>query len=364
MTDFTKEDLKPGDRYEYKVEKGKGAYGIVGEYFDTKKKEKVAIKRMSYIFDEVDAKRLLRELRIMRNIKHKNMLNLKHVICHRNPEFYDFYLVTDLWDTDLSRVINHLSHEMQEEHKQYILYQIFNIMNFLHENKIIHRDFKPSNILVSQDCDICLCDFGFAREIQEQTFDITEYVVTKRYRAPEIMLSSEKYNSKVDIWSLGCIVHELLLGEHLFDPKSYMDLVKLIIKKVGYPDKKTLEKIKNKDAVDYIKQFSKTSRQSNIKNIKYENKDAINLMTKCLEFNPTKRITAKKALAHPYLQKYFKKEDIVTKPVEIDFSFERKKNMTFNKLKVLILEEVNLINKEAGEDLVDVQEYKYFVGIK
>lgn len=99
---------------------------------------------------------------------------------------------------------------------------------------------KPTNILANESCDICLCDFGFAREIANFSNELTEYVVTRYYRAPEVMLSSQKYNTSVDMWSIGCTFYELIVGQPLFHAKHYLELIELMIKKLGTPDQESL----------------------------------------------------------------------------------------------------------------------------
>ena len=240
------ESMKPGDRYQFIRILGKGSYGVVGEYFDTEKKQKVAIKKLNEVVDITDAKRMLREIRILNSFSHDNILKLKYVLAQPNDnKFFDIYLVTDLWDIDLSKIIKKNHADLTDDHVQYILYQIFSALQLLHSSKVIHRDMKPTNILANESCDVCLCDFGFAREIAEFSHDLTEYVITRFYRAPEVMLSSQKYDTSVDIWSVGCTLYELITGHPLFQSKHYLELIQLMIKKLGTPDQDSLNMIQN-----------------------------------------------------------------------------------------------------------------------
>lgn len=357
MTDLSLDDLKPGSRYEYVRLRGKGSYGIVGEFKDTKTGKNVAIKRMSDVVDKIDAKRLLRELRILRNFKHENILNLNYVVCNPTAQFFDMYMVTDLWDIDLSKIIRKSRDELSDEHIQYILYQIFKGTQFLHSASLLHRDLKPSNILANEYCDICLCDFGFAREVNNLDIDMTEYVVTRYYRAPEVMLSSHKYNQAVDIWSIGCTLYELLVGEPLFQAKHYLELIKMIIEKLGFPNNDELTMIQNPQAISFLNKLPKCPPRNASDGVKYPNKLALDLLDKCLKFDPSKRITAEDALRHPYLTAYFEEADIHKNIIEVDFGFEQNENITEAELKVMILEEINLLNSSVGEDSVDVDKY-------
>jgi len=113
-------------------------------------------------------------------------------------------------DVDLNTLIKKSKDELTDDHIQYIMYQIFRAMKYVHSAEVIHRDIKPSNILANESCDIRICDFGFARG---EADDLTEYVVTRFYRAPEVMLSNQKYSTAVDIWSIGCSFFELITGK-------------------------------------------------------------------------------------------------------------------------------------------------------
>lgn len=147
----------------------------------------------------IDAKRMLREIKILSNFKHENVIELERVIFKENPklEFGEVYLVSNLMDVDLNTLIRKSKDELTDDHVQYIMYQIFRALKYLHSGKVIHRDIKPSNILANESCDIRLCDFGFARDCgnESQSVELTEYVVTRFYRAPEVMLSSQKYTT-------------------------------------------------------------------------------------------------------------------------------------------------------------------------
>lgn len=358
MTDLSLDDMKPGPRFEFIRLRGKGSYGLVGEYKDTKTNKHVAIKRMNDVVDKIDAKRLLRELRILRNFKHENILNLNFVICNPNKSFFDMYMVTDLWDIDLSKIIRKSRDELSDEHIQYIMYQIFKGTQFLHSANLLHRDLKPSNILANEYCDICLCDFGFAREVNNLDTDMTEYVITRYYRAPEVMLSSHKYNQAVDIWAIGCTLYELLVGEPLFQAKHYLELIKMIIEKLGFPTKEELTNIQNPQAINFLNKLPKHPPRNISTDVKYPNKLALELLDRCLKFDPDKRITAEEALNHPYLAAYYEEGDITKSIIEVDFSFEQIENITETELKILMLEEINLLNESVGEPLVDIEKYQ------
>lgn len=124
----------------------------------------------------------------------------------------------EFMEADLHNVIN--ENLLQEIHKQYIVYQIALALRYLHSGEVIHRDLKPANILLNSDCFVKLCDFGLVRSVAK--FDdhcpvLTEYVATRWYRAPEILLGSNDYTKGVDMWSLGCMIAEVILGKPIFE---------------------------------------------------------------------------------------------------------------------------------------------------
>lgn len=140
------------------------------------------------------------------------------------------YFVTELLGTDLHRLLT--SRPLEKQFIQYFLYQILRGLKYVHSAGVVHRDLKPSNILVNENCDLKICDFGLAR-IQDP--QMTGYVSTRYYRAPEIMLTWQKYDVEVDIWSAGCIFAEMLEGKPLFPGKDHVNQFSIITELLGTP---------------------------------------------------------------------------------------------------------------------------------
>ena len=149
-------------------------------------------------------------------------------------EFKDVYIITELMETDMHRVI-YSRQKLSEDHIKYFVYQLLCALKFMHSAKVIHRDIKPSNILLNADCRLKVCDFGFARGEVDDDATMTEYVVTRWYRAPEVMLCSQHYTSAVDIWSVGCVFAELLGTKPLFQGEDYVEQLQLITSVLGSP---------------------------------------------------------------------------------------------------------------------------------
>ena len=327
---------------------GLGAYGIIISAIDTENNNQiVAIKKLKRISDIIDLKRIAREVLIMKYCQHENIVSLLDVIIHfnyseKNNNFNkvaDIYLVMEKMDSDLQKIIAS-KQELSDEHYQLILYQILRALYFLHSANIIHRDFKPSNVLINEDCTVKLCDFGMSRGIKEENILLTEYVVTRYYRAPEVMLSSHHYSKKIDVWSVGCAFVELLSKKFLFPGNNYIEQIKLIMNVLGTQDDKDLEFISNSSAKNFVKQF-KNIPKKDFKNIlKSENPLAVDLVEKMLVFNPEKRYSIEQCLEHPYLKNM---REGIEDPVfngKINLEFDDK-NITFSMFFVYLVNEVS-----------------------
>jgi mitogen-activated protein kinase 1/3 len=137
-------------------------------------------------------------------------------------------------------------------------------LKYIHSANVIHRDLKPSNILVNATCELKICDFGLARGIVDN-LELTEYVVTRWYRAPEIMLGCMQYTTKVDLWSVGCIFAEMLSRKPLFPGQDYIDQLHLIMNALGVPSDSELTFVTNARA----RKFMNTEYHTRVPTIEY-----------------------------------------------------------------------------------------------
>ncbi|CAI5501180.1 unnamed protein product [Closterium sp. Naga37s-1] len=176
-------------------------------------------------------------------------------------------------------------------HQQYFLYQLLRGLKYIHSASVLHRDLKPSNLLLSANCDLKICDFGLARSVQEAHF-LTEYVVTRWYRAPELLLNCQTYTAAIDVWSVGCIFMELLNREPLFPGKDYVEQLRLITKSLGSPDESDIEFLQSDNARRYIRSLPFYPKQPLAQRYPHLPPVAIDLMSRMLTFDPLKRITA------------------------------------------------------------------------
>merc|ERR1719481_1711914 len=169
---------------------------------------------------------------------HDDVIKLIDVIPPDETEINSFdevYLVMPRMETTLARVIKS-SQKLTKRHIQFFLYQMLRGLKYIHSAGVIHRDLKPENILINgYDCNLKITDFGLARGVYKDEKNLTEYVVTRWYRAPEVMCSARQYDEKVDEWSVGCIFAELLLRKPLFPGGNHIDQLKLIFQLIGTP---------------------------------------------------------------------------------------------------------------------------------
>ncbi|KNA13378.1 hypothetical protein SOVF_117550 [Spinacia oleracea] len=322
---------------------GRGAYGIVCSVLNSETKEMVALKKIANAFDNyMDAKRTLREIKILRHFDHENIIALRDVIPPPlRREFTDVYVATELMDTDLHQIIR--SHQsLSEEHSQYFLYQILRGLKYIHSANVIHRDLKPSNLLINANCDLKICDFGLARPTSENEH-MTEYVVTRWYRAPELLLNSSDYTASIDLWSVGCIFMELMNRRPLFPGKDHVHQMRLLTELLGTPTEADLGFLQNEDARRYIRQLPPQPRQELKQVFPHVNPLAIDLIEKMLTFDPTRRITVEEALSHPYLARLHDIADEPTCQKPFSFDFEQQA-LTEEQMKDMIHQEASALN--------------------
>ena len=241
-------------KYEIVDPLGSGAYGVVVAARDNTVEDEqspeavVAIKKIEKAFEhKVFTLRTLRELKIQRLLTHENVLSIKSILQPKSlAEFNELYVVTDLMETDLSQIIKS-NQTLSDEHIQFFLYQILRGLKYVHSCGILHRDLKPRNLLVNSNCDLKICDFGLARSninnLMTPSAILTDYIATRWYRAPEVILSWRQYTGAIDVWSVGCILAELIKRRPLLPAQTEQEQMMMITNLVGKPEAKLIDKI-------------------------------------------------------------------------------------------------------------------------
>uniref|UniRef100_A0A7S3LLA7 Mitogen-activated protein kinase n=1 Tax=Aplanochytrium stocchinoi TaxID=215587 RepID=A0A7S3LLA7_9STRA len=381
------------ERYTLEKVIGQGAYGIVVAANDQVGKTQVAIKKIKGVFDNlIDGKRILREIQLLRFLNHKN---ISHVIDIMRPaplteadeanlakgvvdSFQDVYIVLDKMDTDLHRVI-YSEQQLSDMHVQFLMFQLLSALVYLESANVIHRDLKPSNVLVNSACELRVCDFGLARGVDDTPLDeLTTYVVTRWYRAPELVLGCPKYTNAIDMWSIGCIFAELIIRKPLFAGEDFLHQLKLIIDVIGTPSEEDMQFMSEGSATRHLRSMDKRPKKSwrEVPGLEEASDSALDLLDKLLTFSPRNRITAEEALKHDYLRTYHK-QPVVKAKETFDIAAVERMQFDQEKLRIAVMEEIyrfrhscygwrklsnakSEINGEAKSEIVEKSEIKDF----
>lgn len=265
-------------------------------------------------------------------------------------------------ECDLAAIIRS-GQPLTDAHFQSFIYQILCGLKYIHSANVLHRDLKPGNLLVNADCELKICDFGLARgfsiDPEENAGYMTEYVATRWYRAPEIMLSFQSYTKAstlypsqscyynflltciiaiVDVWSVGCILAELLGGRPFFKGRDYVDQLNQILHYLGTPAEETLSRIGSPRAQEYVRNLPFMPKIPFQRLFPNANPDALDLLDRMLAFDPSQRISVEDALEHRYLHIWHDASDEPSCPTTFDFHFEVVDDV--GEMRKMILDEV------------------------
>jgi len=350
---------------------GKGSFGSVYAALDNITQKEVAIKHtQGFSGCAESSKQLAREVIVLRLLKgHPCIISLEDLFISKAENgLIGVNLVFERYPFDLNRLIKSKK-TLSTNQIEFLLYQILDGIHYVHSASWIHRDLKPHNILVNLACKIKICDFGLARPTQDMISEnevtpyaeLTDYVVTRWYRSPEVILRcSTLGNASVDIWSIGCILAELVLQAPLFKGDNAVHVLGLIFDCIGTPDPND-EWIDNQKSRDYIRSYTHRTDQGFKQTFEREDPSLVDLLKKLLELNPKKRISAAEALPHSFFSSdSYKKPDLLkfpenfgTKEVKDSFlnyyKLETKleKNTPPLQPKQVVQESYKLIKKEA-----------------
>ncbi|KAH0850787.1 hypothetical protein HID58_019496 [Brassica napus] len=355
------------NRYQTLEVIGKGSYGVVCAAIDTHTGEKVAIKKINDVFEHIsDALRILREVKLLRLLRHPDIVEIKSIMLPPSKrEFKDIYVVFELMESDLHQVIK-ANDDLTKEHHQFFLYQMLRALKYMHTANVYHRDLKPKNILANANCKLKVCDFGLARVSFNDTPTTvfwTDYVATRWYRAPELCGSfCSKYTPAIDIWSIGCIFAEVLLGKPLFPGKSVVHQLELITDLLGTPKSETIAGVRNEKARKYLGEMRKKSLVPFTQKFPNADPSALRLLQRLLAFDPKDRPTATEALADPYFKGLAKVErEPFCQPIsKMEFEFERRR-LTKDDIRELIYREILEYHPQLLKDYMNGSEGSSFL---
>ncbi|KAH9513049.1 hypothetical protein Btru_035695 [Bulinus truncatus] len=348
-------------RYQHLRPIGSGAQGIVCAACDTLTDTNVAIKKLSRPFQNVThAKRAYREFVLMKLVNHKNIIGLLNAFTPQKSleSFQDVYLVMELMDANLCQVIQM---DLDHERMSYLLYQMLCGIKHLHSAGIIHRDLKPSNIVVKSDCTLKILDFGLARTAGTG-FMMTPYVVTRYYRAPEVILGMG-YKANVDIWSVGCIMAELIRATVMFPGTDHIDQWNKIIEQLGTPSQEFMARLQTtvRNYVENRPKHTGFNFEKLFPDVLFPPDSAEHpglratvardLLSKMLVIDPDKRISVDEALNHPYINVWYDEREVNgPAPGPYDHAVDEREH-TVEEWKTLIYNEVmEYENRDKSKD--------------
>lgn len=389
------------DRYKVGSVIGSGSYGTVCEAEDKEHDRKVAIKRMKHLFDDlVDCKRILREIAILSQLDHPNIVRLHDIVRPSSMRSFDeLYIVMELCDLDLKKLIKK-DITLGQEQIDTLLYNLLVGVKYLHSAGIYHRDLKPANCLVNQDCAVKVCDFGLSRPSGRDPEPLpdssgeegeaapsgarqaavphtarakrvmTRHVVTRWYRAPELILLQDDYTESIDVWSVGCIYAELLQTlegpshmdrgplfpgascfplspdrrhryDRLFHTRGSTDQLNVIFEILGTPGEGEVSQLKRTDAREHIRSCPQRKGSGLSQRLPWATKQSLDLLARMLVFGPKKRVDVNGALEHSLLASFRNAETEVTRPHQVNLDFDKLGDLSEGQLRKFIGEEVS-----------------------
>lgn len=280
---------------------GEGAYGVVYKCKNKETGEFVALKKFKEIEDDLVKKTMMRELKVLQLLKHDNIVEYKEAFKRKG----DLFLVFEYVDKNLLELLQEHPRGLDPLVIKKLIYQLCKAIKYLHDMNIVHRDIKPENLLVDSNLKLKLCDFGFARTIKKNNDKLTDYVATRWYRSPELLITSGYYGPEVDYWAIGCIMGELADGDPLFPGDNELDQLAVIQKVLGkLPDHQqelfyNNQNFKGRKLPDVSKPETLERRY-----LGKLSKQGISFMKSLLNPDPKNRLKGDAVFNHPFFENF------------------------------------------------------------
>ena len=294
--------MKMHKKYEVLGVVGEGAYGIVYKCRNKETDKFVAIKKFKEIEDKLVQKTMKRELKMLQMLKHDNVVDFQEAFIYKE----NLFLVFEYVEKNLLEVLEKYPEGLNPKLIRSFVFQMCKAVHYLHTKNIIHRDVKPENLLVDENMQLKLCDFGFARKIslnqENNNVDaMTDYVATRWYRSPELLLSNGIYGPEVDYWAIGCIMGELADGNPMFPGENEVDQLDCIIKILGNLPEDLVNMFYSNEIYNG-KELLRVNRPESLER-RYFGKlgpTAIDFMKGLLQLDPNKRLNDDNVFKHKY----------------------------------------------------------------
>ncbi|KAK4221244.1 kinase-like domain-containing protein [Podospora fimiseda] len=284
-----------------------GAYGWVSRARELSTGKVVALKRLKT--DPKDRAGLpvtgLREIQILKDCDNRNVVKLREVVVGDDTsKIENVFLVLEFLEHDLKSILEDMPQPFLASEVKTLLLQLASGLSYLHDHYILHRDLKTSNLLLNNRGQLKIADFGMARYIGDPPPKLTQLVVTLWYRAPELLLGATKYNSAIDMWSIGCIFGELLTREPLLQGKNEVDELTKIFELCGIPTEESWPSFRRLPNAKGLRFPPNSAATGSVIRAKFPLLTAagVSLLNGLLSLNPESRPTAKEMLAHDYFK--------------------------------------------------------------
>ncbi|CAJ0602932.1 unnamed protein product [Cylicocyclus nassatus] len=317
----------------------------------------VAVKKFRDPFgDQLQARMIYREIKLLKIMRHDGVIRAIDLYTPNTVEheFKDVYVVTEFAGESILKILHDQkvtgTTHITPEHVPFIIYQLLRVLKYIHSANIIHRDLKPGNLALTPDSDLTVLDFGMARSLERTETSLTQYVMTRWYRSPEVIYwNIAGYNEQVDVWSVGCITAELMLGKPLFPGEDTNTQYEMITTLCGSPDEDLMRKIEATSPATrrVVESYPHHDRQNFKQRFAGCPPLFIDFLDKILVLDPEKRLTVEGSLSHPYFADYVDASD---EPVEnCSFDLNDDPSRSKDEWKGIIWQEIqNFVGDEAS----------------